>query len=67
MISERFQYLHDDADEIMWERQPLEDLTKENQLAAYRHPGFWKCMDTLRDNQDLNKLWETNPRWKRWN
>lgn len=64
---EVFQYLHDDADEIMWERQPLEDLTKENQLAAYRHPGFWKCMDTLRDNQDLNKLWETNPRWKRWN
>lgn len=61
-----FKYLHNDADDIMWERQPLEDLTADNQLAAYKHNGFWKCMDTLRDNQDLNKLWETDPKWKNW-
>jgi glucose-1-phosphate cytidylyltransferase len=61
-----FKYLHDDADDIMWERQPLEDLTKDGQLAAFKHYGFWKCMDTLRDNQELNKLWDTDPKWKNW-
>jgi glucose-1-phosphate cytidylyltransferase len=61
-----FDYLHDDADDIMWERQPLEDLTQDNQLAAYKHHGFWKCMDTLRDNQDLNTMWESDPKWKNW-
>jgi glucose-1-phosphate cytidylyltransferase len=61
-----FDYLHSDADDIMWERQPLEDLTRDQQLAAYKHHGFWKCMDTLRDNQDLNKMWESNPKWKNW-
>jgi len=63
---EVFNYLHDDADDIMWERQPLEDLTKDHQLVAYKHPGFWKCMDTLRDNQDLNKMWDAQPKWKNW-
>lgn len=63
---EVFKYLKEDSDDIMWESQPLEDITKDNQLAAYKHHGFWKCMDTLRDNQDLNKLWDTKPLWKRW-
>lgn len=61
-----FNYLHEDADDIMWERQPLEDLTRDGQLVAYKHHGFWKCMDTLRDNQDLNKMWENAPKWKNW-
>jgi glucose-1-phosphate cytidylyltransferase len=63
---EVFKYLHDDADHIMWERQPLEDLTKDGELAAYKHHEFWKCMDTLRDNQDLNRMWLEAPRWKNW-
>ncbi len=63
---EVFKYLHDDADDIMWERQPLEDLTSDGQLVAYKHDQFWKCMDTLRDNQELNELWESNPIWKNW-
>jgi glucose-1-phosphate cytidylyltransferase len=63
---EVFNYLHADADDIMWERQPLEDLTRDGQLVAYKHNGFWKCMDTLRDNIDLNTLWETDPKWKSW-
>jgi len=63
---EVFNYLHDDADDIMWERQPLEDLTKDQQLTAYKHVGFWKCMDTMRDNQDLNSMWDNNPKWKNW-
>ncbi len=63
---EIFNYLHDDADDIMWERQPLEDITADGQLTAYKHSGFWKCMDTLRDNQDLNRMWNEDPKWKTW-
>jgi glucose-1-phosphate cytidylyltransferase len=64
---EIFNYLKDDADDVMWERQPLEDLAQEKQLTAYKHTGFWKCMDTLRDSIDLNTMWEENPEWKTWN
>lgn len=59
-------YLHDDADEIMWERQPMDDLAREGQISAFRHHGFWKAMDTLRDKEELERLWETNPEWKNW-
>ncbi|MDZ4840493.1 MAG: glucose-1-phosphate cytidylyltransferase [Bacteroidota bacterium] len=65
--SEVFNYLTVDADNIMWERQPLEDLTKAGQLNVYKHNGFWKCMDTLRDCIDLNEMWENKPEWKVWN
>jgi len=61
-----FDYLPENADDIMWERYPLEKLTEAGQLAAYKHEGFWKCMDTLRDNTELNEMWETNPKWKNW-
>lgn len=61
-----FDYLHDDADDIMWERQPLEDLTKDRQLNVFKHKGFWKCMDTMRDKEDLEELWLKNPKWKKW-
>ena len=63
---EVFKYLHYDADDIMWERQPLEDLTRDGELVAYKHHNFWKCMDTLRDNMDLNAMWNDNPTWKKW-
>lgn len=63
---EVFKYLNDDADSIMWERQPLEDLTAAGELMAWKHQGFWKCMDTLRDNQELNEMWHKQPRWKVW-
>ena len=66
MKPEIFKYLHDNADQIMWERQPLEDLTHDGQLVAYKHNGFWKCMDTLRDNEELNSRRETKPQWKNW-
>ncbi len=63
---EVFKYLHDDADDIMWERQPLEDLSKDGQLVAYKHHDFWKCMDTMRDNIQLNEMWNTKPQWRTW-
>jgi glucose-1-phosphate cytidylyltransferase len=59
-------YLKEDADEIMWERQPMDDLARDGQIAAYRHHDFWKCMDTLRDKEELEMMWETNPLWKKW-
>ena len=47
----------------MFERQPLEELSTEENLMAYKHHGFWKCMDTKRDLEILNDLWNTNPPW----
>lgn len=52
-------YLHDDADDVMWERQPMDDLARDGQIAAYRHNDFWKAMDTLRDKEELESLWES--------
>ena len=52
---------------MFFEKEPLERLAKENQLAAYKHDGFWKCMDTLRDKEALDYLWTTNrAKWKKW-
>lgn len=59
-------YLHNDADDMMWERQPMNDLAKNGQIAAYRHHGFWKCMDTLRDKEELEEMWQAAPAWKQW-
>jgi glucose-1-phosphate cytidylyltransferase len=59
-------YLHCNADFEMWERQPMEDLAKDNQIVAYKHKGFWKCMDTLRDKETLEEMWQNNPLWKVW-
>jgi glucose-1-phosphate cytidylyltransferase len=62
---EIFNYI--EGPEQMWEAQPMERLAKEGKLAAYRHTGFWKCMDHLSDKIQLEKLWESgNPPWKVW-
>lgn len=53
-----FSYLNE-GDKTIFERTPMETLAKEGQIAAYKHEGFWKCMDTLRDKQDLEGLWST--------
>jgi glucose-1-phosphate cytidylyltransferase len=55
------------GDATVWERDPMERLANEGQLNAYRHDGFWQCMDTLRDVRLLETLWqEGNAPWKRW-
>lgn len=59
-------YLPDGADDIMWERYPMDKLAEDRQITAYKHNNFWKCMDTLRDKEDLEKLWDTKPHWKKW-
>lgn len=56
-----------EGDDISWEQSPLETIASEQQLAAYRHDGFWQPMDTLRDKMYLEKLWDSkNPPWKVW-
>lgn len=61
-----FDYLSTD-DDCIFERKPLERLAREGQLMVYPHRGFWQCMDTLRDMQLLNELWERNEApWKVW-
>jgi len=47
-----------DGDDTVFEHEPLQRLAREGQLAAYRHEGFWQCMDTLRDVRLLNALWD---------
>lgn len=59
-------YLPDDADDIMWERYPMDKLAADKQIGAYKHHDFWKCMDTLRDKEELEQLWEKQPIWKKW-
>jgi glucose-1-phosphate cytidylyltransferase len=62
-----FDYLKGNMNGIMWEDEPLEKLTADKQLAAYRHKGFWKCMDALRDKIELEELWQKNQaKWKIW-
>jgi glucose-1-phosphate cytidylyltransferase len=64
---EVFNYLEGDMNEMMWEDEPLEKLTGDNQLAAYKHKGFWKCMDALRDKLELEALWQSGQaKWKIW-
>jgi glucose-1-phosphate cytidylyltransferase len=63
---ELFNYL-EDGDETIFERRPMETLAQKGKLAAFRHEGFWKPMDTLRDKQQLESLWSKNEApWKNW-
>ena len=58
---------HIEGDSTVFEHQPLEKIAKSGQLVAYKHAGFWKCMDTLRDKSELENHWKnkTAP-WKVW-
>ncbi len=55
------------GDRTVLEREPLQRLAEHGELYTYRHEGFWKCMDTLRDKNELNEMWTSGaPRWKTW-
>jgi len=57
----------DEEPHCVLEREPLERLAGDGQLAVYAHDGFWQCMDTYRDYQHLKQLWESGePEWKTW-
>ena len=56
-----------EGDDTTFEKEPLNRLSSEGQLMAYKHPGFWQCMDTMRDKQILDELWESDKApWKIW-
>lgn len=56
-----------DGDESSWEHGPMRMLARQGQLMAYRHNGFWQCMDTLRERQLLQELWSSGKApWKIW-
>lgn len=59
-----FDYL--DGDDTILEKKPLETLAKSNQLSVFKHDGFWHPMDTLRDKNYLNNMWQNKPLWKKW-
>jgi len=62
-----FDYLSGDMENIQWEREPMRQITSDGQLYAYKHFGFWKCMDALRDKQELEEMWNSgNAKWKLW-
>ena len=65
MEPEIFRYLQDDT--TVFEKGPMMTLAKENQMAAYRHEGFWQCMDNQREMKLLEGLWQSgNAPWKIW-
>jgi glucose-1-phosphate cytidylyltransferase len=56
-----------DGDDTTWEQEPLRKLTAEGQLASFRHEGFWQAMDTLRDRNQLERLWGSGTApWRVW-
>jgi glucose-1-phosphate cytidylyltransferase len=60
-----FDYI--ERDDVLWEKQPLTNLSADGQLVAYRHDGFWKPMDTLRDKVELEEQWNNGAaQWKIW-
>ncbi len=62
---EVFDYI--EGDDTVFERGPLEKLANEGQLMSYSHQGYWQCMDTKKEKETLDNLWETNQApWKLW-
>ena len=56
-----------DGDASVWEREPMERLARDGQLMAFQHDGFWLPMDTLRDRNRLEELWDSGKApWKIW-
>lgn len=62
-----FDYLEGDVELVQWEREPLAHIANDGQLAAFKHNGYWKAMDAMRDKIELEAEWNSgNPRWKIW-
>jgi glucose-1-phosphate cytidylyltransferase len=60
-----FDYI--DGDSTIWERAAMENLTKDRQMTAFKHTGFWRPMDTLRDKNELEDAWVQNKaKWEIW-
>jgi len=61
-----FDYIKD-GDSTIWEKDPMEKIATSGEMRAYKHHGFWRPMDTLKDKHDLNEMWDQNKaEWKTW-
>ena len=62
---EVFNYIN--GDDTTWEKEPMENIAHDGQMKTFKHDGFWKPMDTLRDKQELETEWNSgNAKWKQW-
>lgn len=62
-----FKYLKGDMDETQWEKKPLNEIANDKELMAFKHHGFWKPMDAMRDRIELEQLWNSGrAEWKIW-
>ena len=62
-----FNYLVGDMEDVQWEKKPLIDIANDKELVSYRHKGYWKCMDAMRDKIELETEWKSgNAPWKTW-
>lgn len=62
-----FDYLNGDVEHVQWEKGPLLEIAKDKRLGAFKHRGFWKCMDAMRDRIELEEMWLSgNAAWKLW-
>jgi glucose-1-phosphate cytidylyltransferase len=59
-----FSHIH--GDQTSWEARPLQEMAQEDELRAFQHTGFWQAMDTLRDKNQLEDLWQRKAPWKVW-
>lgn len=63
-----FDYIQEDDDTVIFEKEPLENLARDKKMFSYKHRGFWRPMDMMKDNLELNKMWNSgNAPWKSWN
>ena len=61
-----FDYIKE-GDSTIFEQAPLQELARDGELYSYKHNGFWKCMDTLKDKNDLDAMLQSNEaKWKSW-
>ena len=64
---EVFKFLNGDMDSVQWEKGPLAEISRSGELAAFKHYGFWKSMDAMRDRIELEQMWANNDaKWKIW-
>ena len=62
-----FSYLEGDMENIQWEKEPLPNIARDGQLVAFKHRGFWKSMDAMRDRIELEQMWNSgNAKWMIW-
>lgn len=65
--NEVFNYIKENDDSVVFEKEPLENLAHDGKLNAYKHKGFWRPMDMLKDKNDLNEMWHNGRApWKVW-